>query len=150
MVMNRLSFTKRFFSCRWCSRRKCTQTLRYWLLVGERVWFRPICRLWIRLLENSICSENSGVKGIFPHCDKKSPENFSCQLCGNGEKSKQDKTATRWSTQMSSLRTGPITESAVVSNVCADKPLQSCPLVTFILFTLLLWEPAASTSIRLH
>lgn len=41
MVMNRLSFTKRFFSCRWCSRRKCTQTLRVLIVGGGKGLISP-------------------------------------------------------------------------------------------------------------
>lgn len=158
MVTNQLSFRKSFFSSWRCSRRRCTQTLSYWLLVGKRVWFSPICSLWIkyfsRLLENVIYSENQGVNGIFPQCDKKSHENFSCQLCRNSEKSKQEKLQPDGRSKCPVAELVPSQRKlwflTAGSNVCTDKLLQSYSFVTFILFTLLLWEPAASTSIRLH
>lgn len=135
------------FPCRRCSRRKCTQTLSYWLLTEKRVWFSPIL-LFVGQIFEQICRKHdlqwepgglSWVMRSFPN---------SCATTVRSQSQKKPQPDGRRKCPVSELVPSQRTLwfLTAASNACIDKLLQSCSFVTSIL----LWEHAASTSIRLH
>lgn len=79
-----------------------------------------------------IYNENQGVNGIFPQCDKDLWEFLLPALPQWWEVKARKKTATRWWKQMSSLRTGPITENALVFDRRLERLYRQTAAVVFI------------------